>query len=285
METSEQPAPPPPRAALLAEGKATLRLMADFYEGRIEGRLFRARYGHHRVISANPLVIEPERGSFVYLAKFGAVVFWNCSERVIAALHEELRGMAILGTRVEGVRDHLTVHVGAEEEHVGFSEVWLRDFTLDRLKIVSLALAQSVALDHVEVSVRGAMAKFEPVMAGLARHGRLFLTHHEAMKIIGFTMETRAAVLEDLTLFDDPPETWESESLAHLDSELFDQFDLDERLGAIQHKLAYLSDAAARMIDLLTTRKSHRLEWIVIALIALEIVFFLVEKLPALLRR
>lgn len=284
METSEQPAPPPRKAALLVEGKATLHLVADYYEGRIDGRLFRAKFGHHRVISANPLVLEPEHGSFVYLEKFGAVVFWNCSERVITTIHEEMRALATLGDRVEGVRDQLTVHVGAPEERVGFSEVWLRDFTLDRLKIVSLTLAQSVALDHFEVSVRGAMAKFEPVMAGLARHGRLFLTHLEAMKIIGFTMEIRAAVLENLTLFDDPPETWESESLAHLDSELFDQFDLDERLGAIQQKLAYLSDAAARVIDLLSTRKSHRLEWIVIALIAVEIVFFLVEKLPALLR-
>lgn len=284
METSAQPTPPNPRAALLVEGKATLHLVADYYEGRIDGRLFRARYGHHRVISANPLVIEPEVGSFVYLAKFGAVVFWNCSEHVITTLHEELQGLAVLGARVEGVRDQLTVHVGASEERVGFSEVWLRDFTLDRLKIVSLALAQSVALDHVEVSVRGALAKFEPVMGGLASRGRLFLTHLQAMKIIGFTMQIRAEVLEDLTLFDDPPETWESESLAHLDSDLFDQFDLDERLSAIQQKLAYLSDAAARVIDLLTTRKSHRLEWIVIVLIAVEIVFFLVEKLPLLLR-
>ena len=34
-------------------------------------------------------------------------------------------------------------------------------------------------------------------------------------------MEVRAAVLDNLTLFDDPPETWESESLAHLDSALY----------------------------------------------------------------
>ncbi|MBK8791603.1 MAG: RMD1 family protein [Holophaga sp.] len=284
MDIPGQPAPPNAKNALLIEGKATLRLVADYFEGRIDGRAFRTRFPHHRVISANPLVIEPEQGSFVYLQKFGAIVFWNCSDRVIATLHEELGDLSSLGTRVEGVRDHLTVHVGAAEERVGFSEVWLRDCTLDRLKIVSLALAQSVALEHFEVSVRGAMAKFEPVMAGLAHRGRLFLTHLEAMKIIGFTMEIRAAVLENLTLFDDPPETWESESLAHLDSDLFGQFDLAERLGAIQQKLAYLSDAAAKVIDLLTTRKSHRLEWIVIILIALEIVFFLAEKLPALLR-
>lgn len=284
MEILEPPAPPQSRTSPLVEGKATLHLVADYYEGRIDTRMFSARHGHHRVISVNPLVIEPEKGCFACFEKFGVVVFWNCSESVMASVHEELGSLPTLGTRVERVRDKLTVHVGSSEERVGFSEVWLRDFTLDRLKIVSLTLAQSVALDHFEGSVRGAMAKFEPVMAGLARQGRLLLTQFEAMKLIGFTMEIRAAVLENLTLFDDPPETWESESLAHLDSDLFDQFDLDERLNAIQQKLAYLSDAAAKVIDLLTTRKSHHLEWVVIILIALEIVFFLAEKLPVLLR-
>ena len=282
METQEQPAPQTPRSAPLLEGPATLALVADYYEGQIDGRLFRIRHAHHRVVSANPLVIEPEEGRFVYLAKFGGVVFWNCSEALIAAIHQEIAALGDPGNRVEGVRDQLTVHVGTPEDRVGFSEVWLREFTVDRLKIVSLALAQSVALDHIEGAVRAAMARFEPVVADLARRGRLCLNHHQALKLIGFTMETRATVLEDLTLFDDPPETWESESLAHLDGALFDQFDLDERLGAIQQKLAYLTDAAARVIDLLTTRKNHRLEWIVIILIAVEIVFFLLEKLPGL---
>ncbi len=276
--------PPPSRTTPLLEGAATLVPVADYYEGQIDSKTYRAKNPHHRVISANPLVVEPEQGSYVYLEKFGAVVFWNCSEITIASIHEELKTLASPGLRVEGVRDQVTVHVGAPEEHVGFSEVWLRELTLDRLKIVSLALAQSVALDHFERTVSEALARFQPVMAGLALQGRLRLNHHEAMKIIGFAMQVRAAVLDNLTLFDDPPETWESESLAHLDSDLFDQFDLEERLGAIQQKLAYLSDAGARVIDLLATRKSHRLEWIVIALIAVEIVFFLVEKLPTLLR-
>lgn len=276
------PAPPNPRS-LLCEGATTFHLIADYFEGRLDGRALLARH-EHPVVSSNPLVLEPQPGCYIYLEKFGAVVFWNCPEPLIAAFHRELRAQPGLGAPLEGVRDQLSVHVGAEEDRVGFSDVWLRELTLDRLKIVSLALAQSVALDHLEGSVRAALAKFEPVMAGLAHHGRLTLSRHEALKIVGFTMETRAEVMENLTLFDDPPETWESESLAHLDSGLFDQFDLDERLGALQQKLAYLSDASARIVDLLTTRKSHRLEWIIIALIAVEIVFFLMEKIPTWMR-
>ena len=127
------------------------------------------------------------------------------------------------------------------------------------------------------------MARFSPVMRDLSRYGKLFLTRLETLKTIGFAMEVRAAVLDNLTLFDAPPETWESESLAHLDSLLFDHFDIEERYGAIQQKLNYLADAGARVMDVLTTRKNHQLEWIVIALIAVEVIFFLWKEFPGLL--
>ncbi|MDR3683207.1 MAG: RMD1 family protein, partial [Geothrix sp.] len=180
----------------------------------------------------------------------------------------------------EQARDFLRVRVGAAEDSVGFSEVQLREFTLEKLRIVSLTLAQSVALDHFEAAVSRAMARFQPVVGALSHAGKLLLPHREVLRIVGFAMEVRAAVLDNLTLFDDPPETWESESLAHLDSALYDQFDLEERLGAIKEKLAYLHDTGATFLGLLDTRKNHRLEWIIILLILVEILLFIGKDLP-----
>lgn len=250
-------------------------LVADYFEGQIDLKAFRAQFLHYTVLCANPLVIEPEAGSFVYIEKFGGVVFWNCSETLIATLLDEIGELEATGKRYEIVRDTLRVHVEAEDERVDFSDVWIGDLTLGKLKIISLALAQSVALDYFEGSVKRAMSRFSPVMRDLSHHGKLFLSRHETLKTIGFAMEVRAVVLDNLTLFDAPPETWESETLAHLDSALFDHFDIEERHSAIQQKLSYLSDAGARVMDVLTTRKSHQLEWIVIILIAVEVVFFL----------
>jgi uncharacterized Rmd1/YagE family protein len=56
---------------------------------------------------------------------------------------------------------------------------------------------------------------------------------------------------------------------------LFDQFDLEERLKAIAQKLAYLQDTGHTFLELLNTRKAAALEWIVIALIAPEILMTL----------
>ena len=252
------------------EGRA-FALQADYFDGQIDLKAFCAAHPHHRILGTNPLVLEPQEGSFVFLSRFGGVVFWDCPDALIRQIHEELKSLPGLSRLEEQARDFLVVRVGAAEDAVGFSEVQLREFTLDKLRIVSLTLAQSVALDHFEAAVSQAMARFQPVVGALSHQGKLLPPHREVLRIVGFAMEVRAAVLDNLTLFDDPPETWESESLAHLDSALYGQFDLDERLGAIKEKLAYLQDAGATFLGLLETRKNHRLEWAIILLIVVEI--------------
>lgn len=265
---------------LLPEGEErNFALQADYFEGQIDLKAFCASHPSHPILGTNPLVMEPQKGSFVFLSRFGGVVFWNCPDSLIHQIHEELKSLPGLSRLEEQARDFLKVKVGAAEDFVGFSEVHLREFTLEKLRIVSLTLAQSVALDHFEAAVSQAMARFQPVVRALSREGKLLLPHREVLRIVGFAMEVRAAVLDNLTLFDDPPDTWESESLAHLDSALYGQFDLEERLGAIREKLAYLRDAGATFLGLLDTRKNHRLEWIVILLIFIEILLFIWKDL------
>lgn len=272
---------PLPRAQLFSEtppGGVLLR--AEYFQGQIDFKAFCAAYPHHRVLATNPLVLEPEAGTWVYLSRFGAAVFWGASPAVVTSVLQDLARLPGTGARVEAARDDLRVHLGAEADRVDFSEVWLRELTLDKLKVVSLALAQSVALDAVEAEVSQALARFGPVVTALRDEGRLVPGQKELLRTVGFAMAVRAAVLDTLTLFDDPPETWESEALAHLDGALFDQFDLEERLAAVNQKVAYLQDAGATVLDVLAHRKDQRLEWIIIVLILVEVVLFVWKEFP-----
>jgi len=272
---------PSPRVRpLLPEGEEQeFLLQADYFDGQIDLKAFCAAHPHHPILRTSPLVLEPQQGSYVYLARFGGVVFWNCPEPLIRQVHGELRSLPGLQGLEEQARDFLKVRAGAPEDLVEFNEVELRDLTLEKLGIVSLALAQSVTLEHFESAVSRVLARFQPVVETLSRDGRLTLPHREVLRLVGFAMEVRAAVLNNLTLFDDPPETWESEALAHLDGALYDQFDLEERLGAIREKLAYLHDAGTTFRGLLDTRKDQRLEWIIILLILVEILMSLGKDL------
>lgn len=262
---------------ILSSEARVYEIQADYFEGQIDLKALRTRCPHYRVLAANPLVLELEPGAWAFVAKFGAVVCWNVAPTLAAAFQRELTELPGLGGRVEHAHDSLRVEVGAEADRVAFNAVAVKALSLDRLKIISLALAQSVALEHFETAVARAMAQAQPVVEALQRKGRLVPPRREVLRLVGFGLSVRAAVLQNLTLFDDPPETWESEALAHLDSALFDQLDLEERLKAIAQKLAYLQDAGHTFLELLNTRKAAMLEWIIIGLIAFEILMALLK--------
>jgi uncharacterized Rmd1/YagE family protein len=90
---------------------------------------------------------------------------------------------------------------------------------------------------------------------------------------VGFTLAVREAILAKLSLFDDPAETWRSERLARLHSLLYDHFDIQKRLASLQEKVTFLADLNLTLMNLLQSRTSHRLEWIVILLIVIEVIF------------
>lgn len=248
-----------------------MRLVAEYFEGQIDLKRFRAANPHHTVLWSDPLVLEPERGHYVVLTKFGSVVFWNCPDALVEDINREIEALPEASER-SALQDSVTVYVGKPEDKVTFSEIWLRSLQLDHVKIISLALAQSVALEKFETEVTAALRKAEPVITALRQTGAVKLRESEILKTIGLALDVRAAVLANLTLFDKPPETWESEALEHLDSVLYDHFDLEERLSAINQKVDYLSDMNNLLMNLLQTHKSHRLEWIIILLIMYEIV-------------
>jgi uncharacterized Rmd1/YagE family protein len=73
-------------------------------------------------------------------------------------------------------------------------------------------------------------------------------------------------------LLNDPEKTWEKEDLYRLYLALWELFDIDERIEAIEKKLALSTEVSELLLDIANARRSEFLEWIIIALIAVEIV-------------
>lgn len=251
-----------------------MRARADYFHGRIDLKAFRLRHAEYPVLAADPLVLEPVRGAWAVLTKFGGLVCWNCSDELRQQLRDAVAELPDSGDRSDEVSDELEVITGQPEDSVVFERVSLRELTREKLKILSVALAQSVALEFFENRVREALRQSEPIVVLLRQEGRLRRTEKQVIQAVGFAMEVRSAVLANLTLFDSPPEAWESAAISRLDAQLYDHFDLDERLIAIKEQLSYLTDLNSVLLNLLGNRKSRNLEWIVIALIAVEIVLF-----------
>lgn len=251
-----------------------LRVTADYFHGRIDLKAFRQRHPQYPALFSDPLILEPESGVYVVLTKFGGLVCWNCSAETRQQFREAVAALPDSHDRSEEVSDEIEVVSGEQKDTMEFERLAIRKLTREKVKIISVALAQSVALEYFENRVREALGQSEPIVALLRKQGRLQRKEKEIVQAVGFAMEVRSAVLAKLTLFDSPPEAWESAALARLVAQLYDYFDLDERLDAIKEKVNYLTDLNSTLLNLLSNRKSRNLEWIIIALIALEIVIF-----------
>lgn len=256
-------------------GPREYALQADLFTGPIDLRAFRARHPEYPVLSTHPLVLEPERGRYAFLSRFGAMVCWDCPEALIRTLRADLQALPGVGGLADSASDRLKVLVGDAETRVEFDAVWLPELTLSRLRLISLLLAQSVALDHFDLDAGAALDRFQPVARDMRASGALPLGHHEVLKMVGYAMDVRLQVLGNLAMFDAPAETWEDEALDRLHHSLYRQLDLKERLEALNRKLACLTDAGSTVMGVLANRTSHRMEWIIIILISIETISFL----------
>lgn len=71
---------------------------------------------------------------------------------------------------------------------------------------------------------------------------------------------------------------WDHPELERLWVKLVDEYDLPARSRAISRKLEVIQETSDTMTDLMATRTSHRLEWYIIILIAIEIALGLYDR-------
>jgi uncharacterized Rmd1/YagE family protein len=250
---------------------------ADYFQSPIDLEIVQSHGLPLKVMAGDPLVLSGPKNAHVVVLRFGAVVFWRCDPAVREQVLETIQRVLEMKPPSSEVRDTLLVRLGQPEERVNFRDIWLRNLTLEHIKIISEAVGQSVALKHCELSVTQALKNTSPIVQALEARGELKPSEKSILKTVGFTLAVREAVLAKISLFDDPAEAWQSERLSRLRNLLYDHFDIKKRLVGLHEKVTFLSDLNLMLMTLLQNRTSHRLEWIVVLLIVIEVIFSIVQ--------
>ncbi len=151
----------------------------------------------------------------------------------------------------------------------------LREYTLVNLLIIDLAISQSVALDLYEQKLSDYYERSRNLIdtadtysifkrAKLARFAKqLVLIRHD--------------MVIDLHLLDKPDIAWENEDVEMLYNRLAAVLELKTRFEVVEYKLSSIKDDIIMVMDLTNHNHSSFLEWIIIILIAVEIVMGLTE--------
>jgi uncharacterized Rmd1/YagE family protein len=251
-----------------------LPFKAWYFRSTIDEELVRRKFTEYTIEFIDPLVIKIDENHRVMVTSFGAIVFFSFDEEiaqlVASRIIETIRDPFV----VKEVEDRLTVETGAPEDRYLHNEVHIKDSDSlpIRLRIIAMLLAQSVALDHLERETDSVLQGFTQHLDDLRVRGRIRMSARRILKNIGFAMQVRFSVLSNLALFDKPAETWDSESIEDLYQEMIDFFDIAERQEVLSTKLDFISENTRMLFEVLSSRKSHSLEWIVIVLIGIEII-------------
>ncbi len=218
-----------------------------------------------------PLAVRLHGGAVAVLFRYGVAVLFGATpdaehglrerlaplaeHRYRAPEHEELDGRVESG-RPEGLQDgSLVVQSGS----------------LERLQLIAEALSKSVLLGHYETRLAADCDRIEPLALELERRGRIRGGTREHLKRIGALLLIEQRMVGRAEIGDKPELLWDYPRLERLNALLEDEFEIRERLAALDRKLELVARTERTLVDLISTKHALRVEWYIVGLIVLEI--------------
>lgn len=215
----------------------------------------------------------------VYLYNFGGIVFLNCSPAQVDRFMERLPGYAEHLAGFERLPNHEEYRLEIDpqrEPSISNDLAVMQACSAAVLDIICFVIAKSVALERIEERID---AVFDEVEVPIARMGQgsLELSDRALARLASSILGFKYASIASIMILDKPEITWEDPRADRLYSTMASLFELHQRYQEIKHKSETLLDVADVFASLSHARRAARLEWIIIVLIAIEIVLFILK--------
>jgi uncharacterized Rmd1/YagE family protein len=248
--------------------KARKRVRALLLSDRIDT----ANLEHDGVVSMAPLTFKYGADGLVTLFRYGVAVLMGLTaaeeEQVLLTLRPRLI-RPVAPSEEESVQ--IEIVPDKDDQIVPGGPIALKTLTPDRLIIIADALSKSVVLARDEREVASVFDRVEPFARWLAERGRVASGRSAILKIIGNALLVQHRVSGRVAVAEKPDVVWDRPDLDRLYARLEDEYELKERAEALARKLAVIADTAEVLTDIIDTRRSLRLEIIIVVLIAVEL--------------
>jgi required for meiotic nuclear division protein 1 len=231
-----------------------------------------------QVLSSAPLAVRVGSNGLAVLFRYGVAVFIGLSVTEEAEFLQKLSARCF-GKITPPEEEWAKIQVAKEAEEpipVG-GPILVREFSLERLLVVSDALAKSVVLGRDEREVTNVFDTIEPFARELATFGKTSRNRTDLLKLMGNALLVQHRLSGRVAVGEKPDVLWDRPDLERLYARLEDEYELSERAETLNRKLEVIADTASRLADIVDTKRSLRLEIIVVFLIAFEIVITFYE--------
>jgi uncharacterized Rmd1/YagE family protein len=226
-----------------------------------------------QVLSNTPLAVRVGSSGLAVVFRYGVAVFIGLSAAEETDFLDKLLARTF-GRIVPHEEEWAKIQVANEAEEpipVG-GPILVREMSLERLLVVSDALAKSVVLGRDEREVTNVFDTIEPFARELATAGRTSRNRTDLLKLMGSALLVQHRLSGRVAVGDKPDVLWDRPDLERLYARLEDEYELSERVETLNRKLAVIADTATTLADIIDTKRSLRLELVVVFLIAFEII-------------
>jgi uncharacterized Rmd1/YagE family protein len=230
-------------------------------------------------LGLNPLALSAGRRSLAIVFRFGVVCAMDLDRDEEGELLARVRS-AVVGPFDEPELEECEIAVDEESGDRVDAEgrIHLRDSSVERMQVVAEVLAKSTVLAHHEERVASVFDRIERLAAEL-REGGTPARGRDLVREIGGVLQIQSQMVGRVEVTEKPEITWDRPDLDRLYERLAAEYELRDRDVALTRKLELVSQGAQTYLDLLTTRRSLRVEWYIVALIAVEIAISVWERL------
>jgi uncharacterized Rmd1/YagE family protein len=226
-----------------------------------------------RVVANAPLTYRYGKDGFVTLFRYGVAVMIDLSPdeetEVLRSLQPRLI-RRVLPSEEESVQ--IEIAADKDDQIAPGGPIVLKAITPESLIVIADALSKSVVLARDERDVAAVFELVEPFARQLAEKGRVIAGRRNILKQIGNALLVRQRVSGRVAVADKPDVLWDRQNLERLYARLEDEYELKERAEALSQKLSVIAETAEVLTDIIDTRRSLRLEIIIVVLIAVELV-------------
>ncbi|CAG8203318.1 unnamed protein product [Penicillium nalgiovense] len=210
----------------------------------------------------------------VFLFDYGTVVIWGMTPAQESRFLSDISKFAtsILSPDDTQIENFNFYYAREYQARIYNDFISLRDPRNNMVKLaISHALAQSVKTSLFEDLVSETITDTAPLPAQIAQTGSVNLTRRQINMQIGELFILRINIHLQGSVLDSPELFWAEPQLEPVYQAVRSYLEMDQRVSLLTERLDVIADLLAVLKDQLTHRHGEYLEWIVIVLIAAEI--------------
>ncbi len=210
---------------------------------------------------------------YLYIHNYGVVVFCNYDELAKSEFLRFLKPYAE-GVIEQDIFEDYTIELSDKTKKAVIKGDFVQlpaEISHDAMQIIMLNVGQSCALEHYEILTEEMLVSTKVHILELEKKGKFSISKKELLMFIGKVLNVKNSIVDNLYILDDPASVWDDEELAYLNRNLKSNFDTNQRFKDLDYRLQIVEDNLRLFTDILQHRESAVLEYIIIALILIEV--------------